>query len=147
MEIIFEEQIVGVAHAGKSDEQHAGLRASVAQTHDDLFQRHSLRFPWRDSPSQTQGKLLPFEISTFAALLFFRLEDNPGAPRRLREKRRTGIAGEIDDDCARHAIGNAIVVRMVALRERDIHDAALAAVHKSVLYGQVVQEQDRCTDS
>ena len=69
-EVVIEKEIVRVAYASQCHKQHAGLRACMAQTHDDFVKRHTLCFPWRDGPSKAQRILSSFNVVILGALLF-----------------------------------------------------------------------------
>ena len=105
-----------------------------------------MRLPRRDGPGKTEWELLSFDVGPLSAFLLFRLKNDLGAGAWLRKKRRAGVAWEVDDNGARHAICNTVVVWMVACCENNIHDGALAAVHDAVLYSQVMQKQDERAD-
>ena len=139
-EVIVEHEVVGVADARESGQEHARLFHGVAKLNDRGRECRALRFPRRDSPAEDEGKLRAADLVIAVVVARSREKCHPRSARRVCEKGRALILGTVDEDAARHTTCDVIVVRVRTGCKHNGLDDALGAVHEAVLHFQIAND-------
>ena len=141
-EVIVEHEVVGVADAGESDEEHAGLFHGFAEFDDRGRERHTLRFPRRHSPAEDEGKLCAAHGAIAVVVARSRENCHPRRALGVCEKGWALIFRTVQDNAGRHTTCDVIVVRVrTGCKNNGFHNA-LSAVHEAVLHFQIVNDNN-----
>ena len=141
-EVIVEHEVVGVADAGESDEEHAGLFHGFAEFDDRGRERHTLRFPRRESPAEDEGKLRAAHGAMAVVVAGSRENGHPRRALGVCEKGWALIFRTVNDNAGRHTTCDVIVVWVRTGCKNNGLDNALSAVHEAVLHFQIVNDNN-----
>ena len=147
-QVLFEDQMGRVADPGDGHEANARKRrCAIAQANADPAERHPLRLPVRQRPSQDQRELLPVHRSLGSREHLLPEDRHPSFAPGLAGKETLGLTAEkqfveFDDDAQGRLQSRIVRGRITANRPDEADDGAEGPVHEPNLDPQILSQKD-----
>ena len=141
--VVFEQDIVRMAHTRQCHKENTRLRAGGSQLHDYLGKCHTLCFPRSQRIRQAKRKLCSSDGTVFVAACAASQHWNPMMLMSASQKGRSTVTLKIHQDYPRHPATLVLMIRLAAWRKDHAHNLALASVDEAELDGKIVSQNDQ----